>query len=106
VELLELLYQVPPLYHLNAREFQKRQPQIKRHYDFFSPWHRETALLPLTDFQWLTPGGEVQRTVFGDRIELVANFSASDFKHGDTTLGPRSIVVKRGDGSAAQKFVP
>ncbi len=66
VELLELLYQVPPLYHLNLAEFQKRKPQLKRHYDFFSPLHRETALLPLADFQWLTPDGTVRRATFGD----------------------------------------
>ena len=54
VELLELLYNVPPLYHLNVPEFQKRKQQIKRHYDFFSPLHRETATMPMTDFKWLT----------------------------------------------------
>jgi hypothetical protein len=106
VELLELLYQIPPLYHLNGAEFQKRRVQIKRHYDFFSPLHRETALLPLTDFQWLTPNGTVQRTVFGGRIELVANFGATDFRHGDATLGPRSILVRRRDSGGTQKYAP
>lgn len=48
VELLELLYNVPPLYHLNLSEFPKRRQQIKHHYDFFSPLHGETALLPMT----------------------------------------------------------
>ncbi len=106
VELLELLYQVPPLYHLNVRELQKRQAQIKRHYDFFSPLHRETALLPLTGFQWLTPDGTVQRTVFGGRIELLANFGTADFKHGHATLGRGSILVKRQDGGSAPAYVP
>jgi hypothetical protein len=86
VELLELLYQVPPLYHLNVPEFQKRKAQIKRHYEFFSPLHRETALLPMTGFQWLTPDATVQRTTFGDNIEMVANFGPGDFRYGDTTL--------------------
>ena len=32
--LLELLYNVPPLYHLNMSEFSKHQAWIKRHYAF------------------------------------------------------------------------
>ena len=43
-ELLELLYDVPPLYHLNLAEWAKRQAQIVAHYRFFSPIHREAAL--------------------------------------------------------------
>jgi len=94
VELLELLYQVPPLYHLNRAEFQKRRAQIKRHFEFFSPLHRETALLPLADFQWLTPDRRVQRTVFGDRFEVIANFGPAEFRRNDARLGPRSLQVR------------
>jgi hypothetical protein len=106
VELLELLYQVPPLYHLNVPEFQKRQAQIKRHYEFFSPLHRETALLPMTDFQWLTPDGTVQRTTFGNSIEMVANFGTGDFRYGDTTLHKERILVTRRDGGKTQVYSP
>ena len=80
VELLELLYNVPPLYHLNLEEFQKRKQQIQRHYEFFSPLHRQLAELPMTDFQWLTPDRSVQMTTFGDKMDLVANFGVSGFE--------------------------
>jgi hypothetical protein len=106
VELLELLYQVPPLYHLNVPEFQKRKAQIKRHYEFFSPLHRETALLPMTGFERLTPDGTVQRTTFGEGIELVANFGSGDFQYGDITVGKESIVVTRRDTGKTQVYVP
>ncbi|MGD0910229.1 MAG: glycoside hydrolase, partial [Candidatus Acidiferrales bacterium] len=106
VELLELLYQVPPLYHLNVPELQKRQAQIKRHYEFFSPLHRETALLPMTGFAWLTPDATVQRATFGDQIEMVANFGPRDFRYGDTTLGPESILARRRDSGKTQVYVP
>jgi hypothetical protein len=106
VELLELLYQVPPLYHLNVPEFQRRKAQLKRHYAFFSPLHRETALLPMTGFQWLTPDGTVQRTTFGGSIELVANFGSGDFRYGGMTLGKESILVARRDSGKSQVYVP
>ena len=94
VELLELLYGVPPLYHLNLAEFQKRKAQMKRHYDFFSPLHRVTFTLPMTDFKWLNEDRTVQRTVFGDSIEMTANFSAADFTQGDLAVPKRSVLVR------------
>ena len=106
VEMLELLYQVPPLYHLNPAEFEKRKAQIKRHYDFFSPLHRETALLPMTDFRWLTPDGAVQRTTFGANIEIVANFDTEDFLYGDSVLRKGSVTVKRRDSGKVVTYVP
>jgi hypothetical protein len=94
VELLELLYNVPPLYHLNVLEFQKRKEQIKRHYDFFSPLHRETALLPMTDFKWLTEDHLVEETVFGDKIAMIANFGTVDFRGDDCNVPKQSIIAK------------
>jgi hypothetical protein len=106
MELLELLYQVPPLYHLNVPEFQKRKAQMKRHYEFFSPLHRETALLPMTGFQWLTPDGTVQRTAFGDSIEMVANFGPGDFRYGSTALSKDTILVTRRGSGKTQVYSP
>jgi hypothetical protein len=94
VELLELLYNVPPLYHLNLAEFKKRGEQMKRHYDFFSPLHRVTATLPMTDFKWLTDDRAVQRTVFGDSVEMTANFGTADFQEGDLAIPARSVLAR------------
>ena len=104
--LLEMLYQVPPLYHMNLREFPKHRDRMVAHHGFFSPLHRETALMPLTDFQWLTEDRLVQRTVFGDRIALVANFSDAEFRHGGTALPPRSVLAERLDTGAVSIFTP
>jgi len=94
VELLELLYNVPPLYHANLDEFEKHKGLIKAHYNFFSPLHRELGMLPMTDFAWLTPDRMVQRTVFGDQAEMVANFSEKDFMHREIVVPGRSILAR------------
>jgi hypothetical protein len=96
VELLELLYNVPPLYHLNLAEFQRRKAQLKRHYDFFSPLHRATATRPMTDFNWLTEDHAIQRTVFGGDLEMTANFGETDYRHDEMTIPKRSIVARWG----------
>jgi len=95
VELLELLYNVPPLYHMNLEEFEKHRDRIKAHQAFFSPLHRELGLLPMTDFEWLTPDRMVQRTVFGDGTEMVANFTGDGFVYGGAIIPPRSVLAKQ-----------
>jgi len=106
IELLELLYDVPPLYHLNIEEFQKRKEGIKAHYAFFSPLHRELALLPLTEFAWLTPDRLVQRTVFGEDVETVANFGRQGFDYRGTVIPGRSVLSRRLKSGEAKVFTP
>lgn len=106
VELLELLYNVPPLYHLNLAEFQKRKAQLKRHYDFFSPLHRATATMPMTDFKWLTGDHTVQQTVFGGEIEMTANFGPANYRQGDLTVPKRSIVARWRKTGESKTYTP
>ncbi|MBE3095861.1 MAG: glycoside hydrolase [Planctomycetes bacterium] len=93
-ELLELLYNVPPLYHLNTAEWSKRKQLIKAHYDFFSPLHLKAGLLPMTDFRWLSEDRMAQRTVFGDTLEFVANFRNEPFRHDGVDIPGRSILAR------------
>ena len=37
--------------------------------------HKETGMLEMTDFTFLSADGWLQRTVFGGKIEVTANFS-------------------------------
>jgi hypothetical protein len=105
-ELLELLYGVPPLYHLNLDEFEKQRARIVSHYRFFSPLHREVALLPMTDFSWLTPDRLVQRTVFGDRVEVVANFATQAFPYRGIMVPARGLVVRWLDSNRVRTYTP
>ena len=92
--LLELLYNVPPLYHLNMSEFSKHQAWIKRHYAFFSPLHRQIGGQAMTDFEWLSDNRQVQRTEFGDVVEIFANFGAGAFAYKGVVIPVRSVVAR------------
>ena len=92
--LLELLYNVPPLYHLNMTEFSKHKAWIKRHYAFFSPLHRQIGGQPMTDFEWLREDKQVQRTEFGDTVELFANFGTDAFEYKGVVIPGRSVVAR------------
>ncbi len=91
-ELLELLYLVPPLYHVNRETWPKRRAAIVRHFKFWSPLHRELAGAPLTRFECLTPDRLLQRTTFQaatGAVTVTVNF------HDQSVLNypPRSASV-------------
>jgi hypothetical protein len=89
-----LLYNVPPLYHLNLAEWKKRKDFIRREYAFFSPLHRRGALLPMTKFTWLTDDRLVQQTQFADELEITANFSDKPFAIDGVTVPPKGVLAK------------
>lgn len=103
--LMELLYSVPPLWHLNREEFARRRTDLQSSYRQFSPLQRELALLPLTAFRWLTPDRRVQQTVFGDRIELTANFGPETHPNPAAPIPSRSLRVHWRD-SGRTLFIP
>lgn len=92
--LLELLYNVPPLYHLNIEEFSKHKAWITRHYTFFSPLHRQIGGQAMTDFEWLSEDKLVQRTEFGDAVEIFANFGTDAFEYKDVVILGRSVMAR------------
>ncbi|MCP2055682.1 UNVERIFIED_ORG: hypothetical protein J3D59_005542 [Pseudomonas fluorescens] len=77
-ELTQLLYNVPPLYHLTDATLKQRLPVIQRQDRFFRPLHQRLAAQALTDFRWLTADKQVQQTTFADGTRLVVNFSAQE----------------------------
>ena len=93
--LLELLYNVPPLYHLNIDEFSKHKAWIKRHYAFFSPLHKEIGGKAMTDFEWLSEDKLVQRTEFGNTVEIIANFGTDAFGYKDVVIPAQSVIARQ-----------
>lgn len=78
-KLLEILYMVPPVYHLNRASWPKRKQQILRHVTFWSPLHRELATAPLTRFEYVSPDRKVQRSAFQTaqgEVTITVNFGA------------------------------
>ncbi|MGH9340144.1 MAG: glycoside hydrolase [Acidobacteriota bacterium] len=76
-ELFEILYMVPPMYHLNRETWPKRRDRILQHLAFWAPLHRDLASAPLIRFEWLSEDRLVQRTAFrlnhGD-VTITVNF--------------------------------
>ena len=104
--MIEMLYMVPPLYHINLDEFEQRKAWMKKHYSFFSPLHRELGFAELTDFQWLTADRLVQLAVFDNRVNLIANFSNDVFTYRGVQIPQNSVMAQWKDTGRRQFFTP
>jgi hypothetical protein len=92
-ELLDILYVVPPLYHLNRATWPQRRDRILKHLAFWGPLHRALATAPLTEFAYLSPDRRVQRTTFltpNGEVTITVNFSRETHVHGP----PYSATVR------------
>ncbi len=63
--LVQLLYNVPPLFHLSTGTLPRRLPEIVRHDAFFRPLHARLATQALVGFSWLTPDRRAAHGVRG-----------------------------------------
>jgi hypothetical protein len=77
-QLMEILYLVPPMYHLNRETWPQRRERILSHVKFWSPLHRQLAIAPLIRFEWLTGDRLLQRSTFraaSGEVTITVNFS-------------------------------
>lgn len=76
--LMEILYMVPPMYHLNREMWPQRRDKILQHVGFWSPLHRELAPASLINFEHISENRLVQRTTFqstNKKVTITVNFS-------------------------------
>jgi hypothetical protein len=69
-ELIEILYMIPPMYHLNRNAWENRKDKILKHLAFWSPIHRKLAPAPPTKFEHLSEGRLVQRTTYTTEVHV------------------------------------
>lgn len=100
-ELMELLYMVPPMYHLNREAWPERQQRIVRHHKLWSPLHRQLAGAPLTRFETLTPDRLLQRTTF--RLAAGEATTTVNFGSGETKGSPAESATVAGAIEVGQR---
>lgn len=73
--LLQLLYMVPPLYHLNDQVIPRDLPLIGAYDKVFRPLHERLFIQAMDDFQVLSGDRLLQRSTFADGTLITVNFS-------------------------------
>jgi hypothetical protein len=96
--LTQMLYNVPPLYHLSADTIERRLPRIQCTDAFFRPVHQRLATQALSSFTWLSADRTLQQTRFTDGSTLQANFSSTTRQVAGKQLPAHSVTADFPDG--------
>ncbi|WP_423802964.1 glycoside hydrolase [Paenibacillus dendrobii] len=95
--LSELLYNVPPLYHLDQDSWNKNKQLITDYLKVWSPFHEKAVTKPMTSYQILSSDRLVQSATYGEDLRIVVNFSAQDFSYHKQTVPAKSAMIYDGD---------
>ncbi|MEW9500315.1 glycoside hydrolase [Jeotgalibacillus marinus] len=93
----EYLYNIPPMYHLDANSWEDKKETITTNYQTWSAFHEEAVQQPMTDFRVLSDDRLVQSTTYGESLTVIANFSDQDFQDDDRTIRANSAVIIDGN---------
>jgi len=94
IMLREILYNTPPMYHLDRRTLKEKGDIIASHVNFFSPIHERLALKELVSFNYISKDKLVQKTLFSDKTEIIANFSNKTMRVSNDIIPPKSLIIR------------
>jgi hypothetical protein len=73
--LFACLFGCPPLYSFKVSDYEKLKPAILDSYKRICEVHSKIATLKMTDYEVLSGDYTLQRSAFGDKYEIIVNFS-------------------------------
>ncbi|PEA88301.1 glycoside hydrolase [Bacillus thuringiensis] len=94
--LSEMLYNVPPLYHIDKNEWEKNKSIITSYLKVWSPFHEKAVTKPMTNFEVLSEDRQVQCTTFGNNMKVIVNFSNQDFKYNNENIKAKTAILYDG----------
>lgn len=100
----EILYNVPPLYHLDLENWDREKETVTAHVKVWSEFAGKAVREEMTDFEYLSEDGMVQRTAFGEDLEVAANFSEEPFLYQSTKIPPGNVLIR--SGASVQLYCP
>lgn len=91
--LREVLYNVPPIYHLDREMWSEYGQDMVSHHKVWSEFSRKAIQNEMTDFAYLREDGTVQKTVYGGELIAVANFGDDSFLYEGNEIAPHSVLI-------------
>lgn len=90
----EVLYNVPPLYHLDQEAWSEYGQDIAGHHKVWSEFSRKAIQNEMTGFLYLLEDGTVQKTIYGNTLAAVANFGDVPYTYGEVEIAPHSVLIE------------
>ncbi|MDX8336797.1 glycoside hydrolase [Candidatus Cetobacterium colombiensis] len=88
-----ILYNVPPVYHLDRKTLAQNKDKIVNYFKNFSPLHRKLTLEEMTGFSYLSQDMLVQKTTFSNGNEIIVNFSENVFYYKNIKVDKKAFKV-------------
>ncbi|MBK3493534.1 hypothetical protein JFL43_01345 [Viridibacillus sp. YIM B01967] len=102
--LYEILYNVPPLYHIDKHEWEKHKETIINHSKVWSNFSKKAIKEEMTDFKILSDDRLIQMTNYGETLSVIANFSEDEFIVQGETIPEKSLLII--DGNSKTIYTP
>ncbi len=99
----EILYNTPPMYHIDKNEWNKYKDKIVSHNKVWSDFNKKAIKEPMTSFEILSKDRLVQSSTFGENLTVVANLSNDNFKYKDDTIKAKSLIIYDGNNKIVYK---
>ena len=100
--LYEVLYNIPPLYHLDKEEWEKHKDIIVNHSKVWSDFSKKVINKEMTKFEKLSDN--VQMTQYGEDIKVIANFSDEIYEYENKKIKSKSLLII--DGENIYEYIP
>lgn len=100
----EILYNTAPMYHLDRTEWDKHKEAIIKHNAIWSPFNKKAILEPMTNFEFLSDDQLIQKTQFGETLEVIANFTDKGYSYQGENIEAKSLIIK--DEETLIKYKP
>lgn len=89
----EVLYNVPPLYHLDKEEWNKNKDVITKHSKIWSEFSKKAIKKEMTDYKILSDDKSLQMTKYGDDLSVIANFSDDEAEFEGNKISGKSLII-------------
>lgn len=93
--LFHCLYGCPPLFSFFEDDFNGLQTMIVNASKQIASVTEKVGYLEMTDFEYLNEAMTVQKTVFGNRYSVIANFGDESFIYGGCLIKSKSFIFEK-----------
>ncbi|MBW7460456.1 glycoside hydrolase, partial [Paenibacillus sepulcri] len=91
-----LLYNAPPLYHMNRQTWEQDKASVVDYLKVWSPFNRQAVTREMSGFSILTDDRLVQSAQYGDDLKVIVNFSTHDVTLDKEVVKAKSAVIYEG----------
>lgn len=95
--LYEILYNVPPLYHIDKQEWRAHSREIVRHSTLWAEFSKKAIKEEMSDYKILSEDRQLQMTKYGEQLTVIANFSLEERNYNNEKIPAKSVLIIDGE---------